>query len=99
MQIYESCVNDHNVSIDHLIRNSLHPDQYVEMLEEGKLPIDILRDHFDSKNMSWDNLGEYAKYLKGLNQATAEAWSGSNAMQDREKMLDFMVSHDSRDSD
>jgi hypothetical protein len=99
LQVYSSCVNDHNVSMDQLIRNNTHNEQYLEYLNDGKLPIDILREKFGKSDLEWENLAEYAAYLKGLNSATSEAWTGSNALEDREKMLDFMVIHDSRDSE
>jgi hypothetical protein len=85
--------------MDQLIRKSSHEDQYLELLEQEKLPIDNLRKKFGNKNLKWENLAEYASYLKGLNDATSEAWTGSNALEDREKMMDFMVIHDSRDSE
>ena len=59
--------------MDYLIRESTHPQQYTEMLEDGKLPLDVMREKFESKDLTWEKLGEFAKYIKGLTDATAEA--------------------------
>ena len=44
--------------------------------------------------LSWEQLGDYAKYLQGFYKETANISKNANYQDDKEIMLDFMAAYD-----
>lgn len=73
----------------------------MDNLEKNKLPIDVMRGALGAspadKSLSWDKLGEYAKYLNGFYKETANISKNKNVQADHDIIMDFMMAHDSNE--
>lgn len=67
LTVYNESINEYGLDMEMMIKETRHPEKYLEEFNNYGSQLNLLNDKFDS-DMTWEDYANYSGFLKGLTE-------------------------------